>query len=655
MKKIVSVALLAISALTINAQNNDPVLLTVGGNAVKLSEFNAIYNKNNAKEKTTKESVQEYLDLYIKFKLKVKEAEDLGFDTVPKFRAELAGYRKQLAEPYLTDKEVTEELIKEAYERMKTDVRASHILISVKEDASPTDTLIAFNKIMKARKEILKGISFESKAKEVSEDPSVKKNGGDLGYFSAFHMVYIFESAAYNTKVGEISLPIRTKFGYHIVKVVDKRPARGFIKVAHIMVKPDKLAKDSGNRKKIDEIYEKLKGGADFAALANQFSDDKGSSKKGGSLPAFNSGKMVASFENASFGLEKDGDISEPVKTDFGWHIIKRESLKSLSPFDDLYNSIKVRVAKDSRSNKSKVVLYSKIKLENGFKENIKERNDFYKLVKAEDYINGKFDASTTSKYNKLMFGYYAEDGDKLEYTQLDFAKYIQDHKYRGDKSKPMSIEAEINRMYKNITNIKGVEFKDSRLSKTNEEFRLLMQEYRDGILLFDLTDEKVWSKAVKDSVGLYNYYNQNKMKHMWKKRADATIYTCNDKIVAKKVEILLKKKGKKEYSNDDLLKAINVESQLALKIEEDKYSKGDNEYVDGTVWEKGKISKTKKGETFIIVKINYVLSASPKEMDEIKGLITSDYQNYLENEWLKELNSKYKVVVNKEVLKLVK
>jgi peptidyl-prolyl cis-trans isomerase SurA len=234
MKNIVSALLLTASVLTINAQEKDPALLKIGDKDVNLSEFNAIYNKNNSKEKATEESIQEYLDLYIKFKLKVREAEDLGYDTLPKFTKELAGYRGQLALPYLTDKEVTEGLIKEAYERMKWDVRASHILIKVGEGASSHDTLVAFNKAIKARKRILGGEDFVSVAKEVSTDPSVQKNGGDLGYFSVLHMVYPFESAAYQTEVGSVSLPVRTKFGYHIIKVVDKRAARGTIKVAHI-------------------------------------------------------------------------------------------------------------------------------------------------------------------------------------------------------------------------------------------------------------------------------------------------------------------------------------------------------------------------------------------------------------------------------------
>jgi peptidyl-prolyl cis-trans isomerase SurA len=663
MKNIVLVLLLTASFLRINAQEKDPVLLSIGGKDVHLSEFSAIFNKNNSKEKITKASIEEYLDLYIKFKLKVREAEALGYDTLPKFTKELAGYRGQLALPYLTDKEVTEGLIKEAYERMKWDVRASHILIKVEENAIPEDTLAAYSTALKVRKRILKGDDFEKMAKEVSSDPSAQKNGGDLGYFSALHMVYPFESAAYETKIGGISMPVRTKFGYHVLKVVDKRPARANIRVAHIMVKHDEKSnlknKDTakvvvdGAQLKIKEIYAKLKEGEDFAVLAKQFSDDTGSAKRGGELPEFNTGKMVDNFENTAYALAKDEDYSEPIKTDFGWHIIKRLELKTLQPFTELENELKAKVARDSRSNKSKQALLQRIKDENNFVENINERNDFYNIVNKEAYVAGIWEANKAEKYKALMFGFYAEDGDKFEYTQADFATDFAKNKYINRNNVEVNLEAEINKFYAKLLSNKTIAFKDSRLSKTNTEFRLLMQEYRDGILLFDLTDEKVWSKAVKDSIGLNAFYEKNKNNYTWEQRAEATLYICNDAAIAKKVTKLLTKKSK--LNNNALLKLINVESQLSLKIEENKYAKGDNAAVDQATWEKGARSTVNKDNAIVIVEVKNVLAPKVKLLNEIKGLITSDYQNYLEQEWVKELRAKYTVVVNKEVLNLVK
>ena len=596
--------------------------------------------------------------MYIKFKLKVKEAEDLGYDTLPKFIKELGGYRGQLALPYLTDKEVTKSLIKEAYERMKQDVRASHILIKVDENASSADTLIAYNKAIKVRKRLLAGEDFSVLAKEVSTDPSAQKNGGDLGYFSVLHMVYPFECAAYETKVGDVSMPIRTKFGYHLIKVVDKRAARGTIKVAHIMIKKNPKQGDGDlAKKKIDEIYLKLTDeNQEFSDLAKQFSDDSGSAKRGGELPEFNAGKMVENFENTAFALANDGDISKPIRTDYGWHIIKRVSLKKLESFEALEDKIKAKVARDSRSNKSREALLQKIKQDNGFVEHINERNDFYKLIDAPTMAKGEWKASSAKKYKKLMFGFYAQDGDKLEYTQEEFAAYVEKNSFAKRKSdQNISVESEVNRLYAKVLAKKAVAFKDSRLAKMNPEFRLLMQEYRDGILLFDLTDEKVWSKAVKDSIGLYSFYDKNKSDYFWEERAEATLYICNDKTVAKNVSKLLKKTGKKAYTNDDILKMTNVESQLALKIEEGKYVKGDNSFVDKATWEDGISSTVNEENTFVIVVVKNILSPEAKKIDEIKGLVTSDYQNHLEEEWVKSLKEKYTVSVDNEVLKLVK
>ena len=281
---ILSIALLSTTCITAQ-KSDDAVLMTIGGNRVTVSEFENVYHKNNTKESGSADSksLNEYVDLFVNFKLKVKEAEELGLDTAKAFKDELAGYRKQLAQPYLTDKDVNEKLLSETYNRLNMDVHAAHILVKVNETALPKDTLEAYNKIMKIRARILKGEDFKKVASEkgISDDPSAVENGGDLGYFTALQMVYPFESAAYTTKVGEISMPVRTRYGYHIIKVVDSRDNRGEVTVAHIMLlnpKEDKAEEKDKIKKNIDDIYQKLQQGESFESLAKQFSDDKSSS-----------------------------------------------------------------------------------------------------------------------------------------------------------------------------------------------------------------------------------------------------------------------------------------------------------------------------------------------------------------------------------------
>ena len=266
--------------------DNDIVLMTIDNKPVTKAEFIRIYNKNNTNNNVIdKKSLEEYLDLFINFKLKVAEAESLGLDTATSFVNELAGYRQQLAKPYLVDKKVDEELMKTAYDRLKYDVKASHILIKIENVLDEKEEAAAYNKALKLRKKILKGSSFESIARKESDDPSAKSNGGSLGYFTGFQMVYPFESAAFNTPVGEISMPVKTRFGYHIIKVFDKRPTVGKVKVAHIMISVKQGSESNEKfdaRKRIDAVYAKLLAGEDFAKMAQDFSDDKGSASKGG-------------------------------------------------------------------------------------------------------------------------------------------------------------------------------------------------------------------------------------------------------------------------------------------------------------------------------------------------------------------------------------
>lgn len=631
------------SACTAQSQPSaDPVLMTIAGTPVTKSEFEKVYRKNNNKEGATDMAdLREYLDLYINYKLKVKEAEEEKMDTSSAFQNELKGYRKQLAQPYLTDKEVTDALIKEAYDRLQKDVRASHILISVAPDALPKDTLAAYNRIMKIREMILKGADFGKMAKDSSNDQSAKENMGDLGYFTGMQMVYPFETAAYNTPVGQISNPVRTKFGYHIIKVVDVRPAQGEIKVAHIMIKlapgaPDSVAKQA--KAKIDEIYGKLKNGEKFEDLAMKFSDDKGSAKNGGVLPPFGTGRMVPEFEKAAFELQKDGDFSMPVKTSYGWHIIKRLEKKPVPDFDQKKNELKTQVARDSRADISKNALIKRIKKEYGFKEVPKTKDLFVNSLDST-VTNGEWTVEKAQGMEKPLFTL-----GKNTYTQKDFAEYVASHQTKRSNASPRQIG---NTLYGQYVDETCIAYEESQLENKYPEFKSLIQEYRDGILLFDLTDKKVWSKAVKDTLGLQRFYDANKSNYMWDTRCDAVIYTCADASIAAKARKMLKKNTPVE----DIQAALNKDSQLNFAVKSGKFLKGDNEIIDTVKWEKGLSPDLNINNSVIFVDIKDVIAPTPKSLDEAKGIVTADYQNYLEKEWIAELRNKYPVQVNQDVV----
>ena len=639
---------------------DDPVLLTVAGEKITKSEFLNVYNKNNLKKDVIdKKSLEDYLDLYINFKLKVKEAETLGMDTVSSFKTELAGYRKQLAQPYLMDKEVNDKLLQEAYSRMQWDIRASHILVKVNASASPADTLKAYKKIMEIRDSIVKhGKDFGKMAIAYSDDlsardqdkqgnrPAAKGNAGDLGYFTALDLIYSFETVAYNTKVGEVSMPVRTDFGYHLVKVTDRKPAMGKAQAAHILVMfpVNATAADSAKCKdKINEIYNKIKGGASFEDMAKQFSDDKASASKGGVMAWFGSNRMVPEFIVAVSKLKK-GEISAPVQTMYGWHIIKLVDRKEVAPFDSIKSELKTKIAKDSRANKSKEVMVEKIKKEYGFKDDPAALADFNKVVDDSIFM-GKWKAARAKDLNKTICSL----GNK-KYTQQDFAKYLAAH--QSSKNNKVDIPTYINGIFKQFIDESAINYEDGMLETKYPEFKSLMKEYRDGILLFELTDEKVWSKAVKDSVGLKEFYDKNKQNYMWDTRLDANIYTCANAKVAKETHKLLKQ-GK--LTNDEILKEINKTSQLDLKIESGKFLKKDNSLIDSIPWVEGMTKDLPKNGSVVFVRVNKVMAKEPKSLAEAKGMVTADYQTYLEKEWIDSLKKKYTVEVNKDVFSTIK
>lgn len=646
MKNIrVAILLSMLTATTVvkAQQSSDPIILIVGEEQVPKSEFVRVFKKNNTKESGfDQKAVRDYLELYVNYKMKVHEALESGMDTVQSFRDELAGYRKQLAQPYLVDKQVSDSLIHEAYDRLKIDVRASHILFKVDANALPKDTQEAYSKAMKVRAELLKGGDFAAAARKYSDDPSAKENGGDLGFFTAMQMVYPFESAAYNTKKGEMSMPVRTRYGYHLIKVTDVRKDQGEIRVAHIMVKvgPTATSEDSTKAaQKINEIYEKLKAGEKFEDLAKQYSDDQSSSKNGGLLPWFGTGRMVPEFEAASYALAYPGDYSAPVRTSYGWHIIKLMDTKPLGSFETVQVELKQKVSKDSHSDLSRTSMINKIKSRYDFKEVPASKAAFMKTVDST-LAQGTWTADKAASLNGYMF--YLGGSS---YSQKDFADYVVDHQSR--RGATMTTEALVNSFYTEWVNESCLALEESKLDSLYPDFRNLMQEYRDGILLFELTDKKVWSKAVKDTAGLKDFYEKNKLNYMWPDRVEATIYTCANADVAKETHKMMKKID----DNDTLMARINSTSQLNLQVRTAKFTKGENEIIDQIEWKPGMTKDMVKDNQVVFVVVNRFMPSQPKSLDEAKGLITADYQSALEKAWISELHTKYVIKVNDAVV----
>jgi len=634
-------------ALATNAQDDGKkILMTIGDEEITKAEFERIYTKNNNSASVENKNVDEYLDLFINFKLKVIEAEQRGMDTISSFKNELSGYRKQLAQPYLTDPDMEDKLIEEAYERMKYDVHAGHIMVALDKNALPKDTVYAYNKIMKIREDLISGADFKETARAVSDDPSVKRNDGDLGYFTAFNMVYPFETAAYNTPVGEISYPARTQFGYHLVKVFDKRESEGEVKVAHIMIATPANASqeiiDSANIK-IKSIEEELAAGADFAELAKKYSDDKHSGRLGGELPFFARGRMVPEFEAVAFELEEPGDISEPVKTAYGWHLIKLLEQKPIPTFDEAKVDIKNKIKKDNRLEQGQDAFIEHLKKENGYSFYPKSLEEFYMLVDSSIYKK-QWEESKAKGYNDVLFVF-----DNKKFNQQDFAAFLSG---RSAPSNKMPIHIVVNALYDDFEKQAILDHEESKLEEKYPEFRYLMEEYHDGILLFDLTDKMVWTKAVEDTSGLEEFYKENKEQFVWKERAEAVIYRT-DPMPGKNVQKILKKAEKKGLKIEEVAKILCPGDTLRKCISKTKgkFEKGDNEWLDKTTWKKGISDGMKDDDKIVFVVINDILDPQPKKLDEARGLITAEYQNYLEKEWIKKLRNKYDIDINEKVL----
>ena len=628
--------------------SDNKTLFTIGTEAVTADEFKYVYGKNNFNKDTIdiRKDAQEYLDLFINFKLKVKEAEYLGLHKTEEFKKEYEGYKKQLAKPYLSENKASEKLILQAYDRLQTEISASHILIRVDEKAKPEDTLRAYNKVMEFKSQIEAGKDFNAVASEFSEDSSAKSNQGKLGYFSALQMVYPFEEAAFNTEIGGVTDPVRTRFGYHLLKVHDKRPAQGTVRVSHIMLKLNRNSQPEEAEKakaKADEIYLQLKNGGDWQALCAEFSDDTRTKATEGVLPLFSTGKMVPEFEKAAFTLKEPGDIAAPIRTAYGWHIIKLNERKGIEPFDEIKESLRTRISRDTRSQINKKAVIERLKRENNLTTN---QPVLDKVVLAADssLLDNRWNyVETNPLLNETITRI---GGDNISVRSFyDFV--MQNQKRKNKRVTPADF---ISELYNDFTDKSILEYEEAHLEEKYEDYRMLAQEYHDGILLFQLMDEKVWTKAVEDTVGLNGFFDRNRNDYQWKERARGTILNASS-------ESILEDAKKRAIAMNDDAKALkslegvyNRDKPLSLQVNTGLFEKGNEAALNEADWQTGSHEFHKNNRHYSVT-IDEILPSSPKKLNEIKGQVISDYQNELEAEWIEELKAKYAVVVDKKVL----
>lgn len=642
MKRILFLLLLVSAGLiqTTNAQK----LFTFGNHHATLSEFERQFYKNNPEESITKDTARFYLNLFVNFKLKVQQAKDLGMDTASVFIQEMGQYKKQLAQPYMVDTSSTEALINEAYNHLKEEVRVSHIMVAIGYDALPKDTLVAYNKAVNLKKK-LKSEPFDSVAYKYSEDQSAKKNYGSLGYFTAFDMIYPFESVAFNTKVGSIAGPFRTQFGYHVIKVFERRPSRGKIQAAHLMIRLNENAKDDEilrAKQKADSIHAEIKSGkANFEEMVANYSDDANTKSKGGDIGLIESTNRnyPEDFREAIFKLKKNGALSPPIKTQYGFHIVKRVKHENLKPKDSLYSELKQKVTnpRDERFGISKQAVINRIKKEYSFKEN-KTNLAAFTAKTDSTLILGRWLDASHQNLNLALFTI----GNK-SFNERDFSKFIELNQQTALKKTNKMI---VDGLYKSFVDQYVWEYEENNLVNKYDKYRYLIQEYNDGILLFNLSEKRVWNKGITDTVGLKAYYEEHKNEYMWDDRVDATIYECQSEDICKKVSKWVKK-GKADTTISRMAHEIHP---LSLVIKSGKYEKADQPILSHVKWKKGRRKAEVDGKHYIVV-IRKVLLAKPKALSEVRGPITSNYQNKLEKEWIAELKKLYPVTINQQVL----
>ena len=625
---------------------SDQVLMTVNDKEVYTSEFSYIYEKNNKDETIySKESLEEYLELYKNFKLKVEKARELGYHEKEGYIEELAGYRRQLAKSYVIDKDVVDRIVQELIERKKWDIKVSHILVRVNRRANQQARADALEKIKELQSLINNGVSFEEVAQKYSEDESSSSNGGDIGFLTAIMPdEYLqLEDAIYSLNPGTVSDIIHTPLGFHLVQPKERRSARGKIDVSHILIRHVNEQEDNeASKALIDEIFQKANGGESFSVLASTYSQDKQTASNGGKLGYFGIGQFEQSFEDAAFSLDHDGAISSPVKTSIGWHVIRRNKKRPVETFDQLKELVKAKLMKGGRFDRVKREVVEEFKVDGNFYENRNALQTFIAGIEM-NVFDYNWEYSELPSVELFSLG-------NASYLLQDFAQFVKlNSRTRLAAKGRLSVEDLIKNLYEEFTDQKTLVYAENHLEDKYVDFKNLIREYEEGILLFEITKDMVWDRAAKDTAGLSLFYNQHKTDYVWNDRAELSTYTLrtvDSKLIAQIMTFA--------RSNDPtaVMEEFNSENEVVIHKIETVEKGGDklgNMNLNPGFLSSPEINRNLKLTVF--KKVEAVLPSRPKSLKEARGYVISDYQDVLEKEWTRNLNEQYEVVINKEVL----
>jgi peptidyl-prolyl cis-trans isomerase SurA len=635
---------LLLIACFIMAVGSSQTLFTYGDYSADAKDFLHAFNKNNTVTSTGNkaQAMRDYLDLYITSRLKVREAYNRGYDTLPQIKSDIENLRSQIIDNYLNDPEMADKLLKEAFQRSQKDIHTSHIFISFINKVGVADTAAAGKITNDIYEKLKKGEDFFKLAQQYSSDPAAKTNKGDIGFITVFTLPYEFENIVYNTAPGKFSEPYKSKIGYHIFKNIGERKAVGKIKAAQILLAFPPGVDDAGKKKiarLADSLYQRLLKGDDIAKLASQFSNDYISAASGGMIPDFGVGQYDPEFEKVVFAL-KNGQISKPFTTSHGYHIVKR--INSGPVATDPKNKAYMEELKGKLNASDRMQVAKNAVIERALKK-IPVKNYSYsekELMMLSDSLldNKRMNSKVSIKRSTPLFSI----GDQV-YTVDNFITYAQTWRYRSDGTGAKPFQQVLNE----FTHHQGEEYYRSHLEDFNPDFRSQMDEFKDGNLFFEIMQREIWGKAQNDTVALEAYYEQNKNRYNWKQSADAIIFFCSDENSEKTLYDQVKKNPSAWKTASDAFAEKVVADSSRYEFEQIPNA-GSSDLQAGVVTAPV-INKTDGSASFA-----YILKTYPTDMPrnyaDAKGLVINDYQTELEKKWVAELKKKYLVKIDEKV-----